>query len=161
MHEISHTFAQGKKSGNAVPSKSVAPMPLHCPICYAGISSLLFFACLWWERGGSLLDNWRSAHLAEAGSRWVERSGEKNESAGRQPDLFIFRERTRPHIQFWWDLKTILLNTVDYFTWRNLPGLPSTTRINLSLRHQFVFCTLIHMWRCRINCSYYSSVKKK
>jgi hypothetical protein len=23
-----------------------------------------------------------------------------------------------------------------------------------------VFCTLIHMWRCRINCSYYSYVKK-
>ncbi len=69
MQEISHTFAQGKKSGNAVASTSVAPMPLHCPICYAGISSLLFFACSRWERGGSLLDNWRSAHLAKAGSR--------------------------------------------------------------------------------------------
>ncbi len=44
----------------------------------------------------------------------MERSGEKNESAGRQPDFFL-RETTRPQIQFWRDLKTILLSTVDYF----------------------------------------------
>ncbi len=45
-------------------------------------------------------------------------------------------------------------------TWRNPAGLPSTTRINLTLCQSSVFCTLIHMWRCRINCSYYSYVKK-
>ncbi len=43
-------------------------------------------------------------------------------------------------------------------TWRNLPGLPSTTRINAFLCQSSVFCTLIHMWRCQIN--YYSYVKK-
>ncbi len=45
-------------------------------------------------------------------------------------------------------------------TWRNPAGLPSTTRINLTLCPSSVFCTLIHMWRCCINCSYYSYVKK-
>jgi hypothetical protein len=45
MQEILHTFAQGKKSGNAMAWTNVAPMPLHRPIRDAGISSLLFFAC--------------------------------------------------------------------------------------------------------------------
>ncbi len=45
-------------------------------------------------------------------------------------------------------------------TWRNLPGLPSTTRINSFLHQEFIFCTLIHVWRCRINYSYYSCAKK-
>ncbi len=51
-------------------------------------------------------------------------------------------------------MKTYLL------TWRNPAGLPSTTRINSFLHQKFVFCTLIHLWRCGINCSYYSYVKK-
>jgi hypothetical protein len=38
--------------------------------------------------------------------------------------------------------------------------LASITRINSFLHNFVVFCTLIHMWRCRINCSYYSYMKK-
>ena len=33
-------------------------------------------------------------------------------------------------------------------------------QVYLSLCLSSVFCTLIHMWRCLINCSYYSYVKK-
>ncbi len=33
-------------------------------------------------------------------------------------------------------------------------------RVYLTLCHQFGFCTLIHTWRCQINCSYYSNAKK-
>ncbi len=46
-------------------------------------------------------------------------------------------------------------------TWRNLPRLPSPTRINSFLCQSSVICTLIYLWSCRINCSHYSYVKKQ
>jgi hypothetical protein len=45
MHKFLPEYTQGKKSGDAVAWTSAAPMRLHCLICYAGIMTLLFFAC--------------------------------------------------------------------------------------------------------------------
>ncbi len=77
--------------------------------------------------------------------------------AGRKKHFFFFfwsQPPQRSTVTWFW-----LTETDNMSTGKKIPP-AQAQQVYLFLRQEFVFCTLIHMWRCRINFPYYSYVKK-
>ncbi len=101
-------------------------MRLHSAICYAGITSLLFFACLWGRRGGK--SYW--SYWIIGGVRWSVHSpklgGEEKEKMNWWEDhpIFFFLGRRQDHKSSCGDKKSNPNYLVVLFTF----GTPTPTR---------------------------------